>query len=125
MDTIANLLNTIKNSYSAGKSEAIVLDAKINQEILKILQANGYIKDWEKKSEKEIVVRLQYHQKKPAISYLKRVSTPGRRVYCQKKDISRLSGRLGITIISTPKGILNNREAVKAGLGGEVICQLW
>ncbi len=107
--------------------------SKLKYEVAKILENEGLVKKVEKKGRKtkkvfEITLEYQKGEIKkiePVISGLKRISRPGQRIYIRSKEIKRVRGGYGIAIISTPKGIMTNKEARKKKLGGEIICEVW
>lgn len=109
--------------------------SKIKYGIAKILEAEGWIEKAEiAKTEgkknlssvfNEIKIDLKYKNGRPAISCLKKISTPGRRIYASKDELPRVLNNLGIAIISTPRGLMTNKEAKKQGIGGEVICEIY
>ncbi|OVE80688.1 30S ribosomal protein S8 [bacterium K02(2017)] len=129
-DPIADLLTRLRNSVKA-KNINCEIPASIEKEsILKILKSAGYIKNYVRQEEKpqdKLIVEHKYLGKdlKPVLSILKRVSKPGRRVYRKHRDIKSLLGGIGISIISTPKGIMTDVDAKKANVGGEVLCEIW
>ena len=121
-DPIADLLTRIRNAQMAGRSSTHAPFSKIKESICKVLKENGFIQDFSVEKENnfsEIVVRF-------AESYLpldiKRVSTPGQRIYIKHSEIPRVKNGMGIGILSTPKGIMSTRAAKKARLGGELMC---
>ncbi len=128
-DPIADLLTRIRNAQLSGKKKAVIEPAsKIKMNILKILKTEGYVEDVgvKHKNNKEFFeVDLKYDNKKPAISALVRVSRPGQRVYVKKTSIPYVVQGFGLAIISTPKGLMTDKEARKKGLGGELICKVW
>lgn len=124
MDKVGDLLIRIKNSYLASKKEAMVSYSKLNMAICSVLQKHGFIESF-KQENREIKVALKYDDKRPALTNIKRISKPGRRVYQGKKFLPYVYSGLGIAIISTPKGILTDREARKEGVGGEVMAYVW
>lgn len=124
MDKVGDLLIRIKNSYLASKKEAMVSYSKLNMAICSVLQKHGFIESF-KQENREIKVALKYDNKRPALTNIKRISKPGRRVYQGKKFLPYVYSGLGIAIISTPKGILTDREARKEGVGGEVMAYVW
>lgn len=117
---VADMLIRIKNSYFAGSSEALVPLSKINERIAKLLVKEGYL-EAEKIKDKELVLKL----KKGAITGIKIVSRPSLRVYVKKNQLPRVLGGLGIAVISTPAGLLTDKDARVKGLGGEVIFEIW
>jgi len=128
-DPIADLLVRIKNANAAGKKNVIVSFSKAGETIVKILKEENFISSYEVKgdmpAEKCIVVDLIYRRKLPVIANFVKISKPGRRIYSKLKEIPIVRYGKGVTLISTSKGILSNKKAIKYGLGGEVICQLW
>ncbi|MDH7481863.1 MAG: 30S ribosomal protein S8 [Armatimonadota bacterium] len=128
-DPIADMLTRIRNANAAGHESTEVDMSKINLEIVKILQSEGFIKSYEivkGQTHDLIKVHLKYGpRKEKVITNLKRVSKPGLRIYAKKGEIPRVLGSLGIAIISTSKGIMTDREARRLGVGGEVLCYVW
>lgn len=112
----------------AGNDVVLVPTTKMIASLAKVLEKNGYVKSSEIKEgsgQKMLAVNLKYEGKSPVITGIRRVSRPSARVYKTKKDLPTVMGGMGVAIISTPNGLMTNREAKKAGLGGEVICELW
>lgn len=128
-DQVADLLTRIRNANLAGHERVEVMFSRLNLEIVKILQSEGFIKGHEVVKHGEhnrIRVGLKYGpRKEKVITDLKRVSKPGRRVYTKRGDIPRVLGGLGIAILSTSKGVMTDREARRLGLGGELLCYVW
>jgi len=126
-DPIADFLIRIKNGYLAKKTEVSVPYSKIKENLGKILVEEGYLEKLKIKNEKLKIIELtlKYEGKRPALTDVQRVSKPGLRIYVDKTKIPKVLGGLGITIISTPKGLMTDKEARKKGLGGEVICKVW
>lgn len=124
MDSVADLLIRIKNAYLASQKEVAVRRSKLALAILELLKKQGYIDNFKTKG-REILVGLSYSDKTPALSGVKRVSKPGQRIYRGKKLLPSVYGGLGIAIVSTPQGIMSDREARKKGLGGEVMAFVW
>lgn len=119
MDQISNLLTTINNGHLAQKAEVSVANYSMNQRILAILQRAGVIGEMkEDKEKKQIAVKLAKYFR------LKQVSTPGRRVYCRAKEIPFPVRKVGLVIVSTPKGVMTGQEARRINQGGEIICQV-
>lgn len=129
VDPIANLLSIIFNAYRAKKRMAQVPYSRIKKEILMIIQKEGFLEKVEvqgsKVAEKKITMQLKYHGKEPALTGIKRVSKPCRRVYARVDKIPPIRLGSGVTIVSTPSGLMTSKEAKKKNLGGEVICQIW
>lgn len=127
-DSIGDMLARIKNGYLAKAKNVVIPHSTVKEELGKILVKSGYLENSEVKTEnktKILKVALKYEGKKPVLTDIKRVSRPGLRIYVNKKNIPQVLGGLGTVIISTPKGLLTNKEVRKLGLGGEVICKVW
>lgn len=127
-DPIADMLNQIKNAQIISHEEVKIPFSKLKYEIAKILEKEKFIEKIDKPGKKErkvIKINLKYDNKKPAITGLKRVSKPGRRVYFPATSIKSIKGGYGIAIISTSKGLMTNKQAKKEKIGGEVICEIW
>jgi len=128
-DPIADLLTKIRNAIGARHKDLTSPLSGIKQEIVKILKEEGYIKDFsiiKEDGKPHIKVLLKYApSKKSAIAEIKRVSKPGLRVYVGKGEIPKVLNGLGISIISTSKGIMSDRAARDAGVGGELICTVY
>lgn len=128
-DSIADMLTRIRNAQAVKKESVLFPYSKIKWEILNILLKNGYIKKLDttnKKNKKFIEIILKYDKEgTPKISELKRVSKPSRRIYVHAKDIWFFKRGLGIKVLSTPKGILSDKEAKKLNVGGEVLLEIW
>jgi len=128
-DTIGDLLTKIRNAHSANHLVTEVLSSKMRLEIIKILLEEGYIKDYKIERnpvQDRIKIYLKYGpNKEKALTGIRRISKPGLRVYAKKDEIPRVLGGLGISIISTSKGIITGKNARKLGVGGEVICYVW
>lgn len=129
-DPIADMLARIKNGFLARHKSISLPHSQFKEELGNILVRHGFLADLkveqEKKSPKKtMVVKLRYQAKKPALENVKRISKPGLRVYADVKQLAKRPRRLGITVISTSKGLLTLQEAKKAKLGGEIICRVW
>ena len=128
-DPIADLLSRIRNAQMAKHSTVDAPASRLKAEIVRILKDEGYLDDFQTVGEgpKSVIrIRLKYAGTgEKAITGLERVSRPGRRVYCGKDEIPRVLGGLGVTILSTPKGIMTGTACRKAGVGGEVLCNVW
>jgi small subunit ribosomal protein S8 len=127
-DPIGDMFTRIKNAFLAKQEKVVVPHSKMKEAILLKLKENKYIKDFEiieKKPQNEIIVELSYIDDSPAISGFKRISSPGRRLYAGVEEIPSALNSYGITIVSTNKGILTDREARKLNVGGELIYQIW
>ncbi|MEO0139439.1 MAG: 30S ribosomal protein S8 [candidate division WOR-3 bacterium] len=128
-DPIGDMLTRIRNAVMAGKKEVIIEPAsKFKMAILDVLKREGYIEGYRVEGEgvkKRILVQLRYYKGKPVIQYIERVSKPGRRVYVGVDEIPKVFNGLGIAVLSTPKGVLSDREAKKLRVGGELVCKLF
>lgn len=128
-DPIADMLTRIRNANTVYRDKVDVPGSKIKRAIAEILKNEGYIHDYKwTDDDKQGMLRLylKYGDKKQrVITGLKRISKPGLRVYVGKDEIPRVLGGLGIAILSTPKGVLSDRQARAEGVGGEVICYVW
>jgi small subunit ribosomal protein S8 len=130
-DPIADLLTRIRNALRAGHDSVEVPCSRLKESLVKVLIAEGYLQEVKRVKVKEgggellkIVLRFD-KERRPVISKIKRVSRPGRRVYVGTGEITPIRKGLGINVLSTPKGILVDREAKKAKVGGELICSVW
>lgn len=136
-DPIADMLTRIRNSQAVKKRTVVIPYSKMKLEILNVLLKNDFIKSVEKVKRKSkssqtgtgkkfIEIEIKYDKEnQPIISEIKRVSKPSRRVYVQAKDIWPFKRRLGLRVLSTPKGIISDMEAKKLKVGGEVLIELW
>ena len=128
-DIIADMLTRIRNASAMKYKTVDVLSSKMTKEIANILTKEGYIDGFEDKTEgstKLLTLNLKYGAKKEmVITGLKRISKPGLRVYVSANDVPRVLNGLGIAIVSTSKGIMTDKEARKANLGGEVLAYIW
>lgn len=124
-DPISDLLTRIRNGQAAGKAEVTLQSSRVKEAIVRVLKDEGYVTDFvvsKDGARKSLVVALKYHGGKPVIERLERVSRPGLRAYRGKGALPRVLGGLGVAIVSTPKGVMTDREARRAGQGGEVLC---
>ena len=127
-DPITDLLNQIRNAQAVGKAEVLLPLSKIKNEIANILVKEGFIgeaKKTVKGKARVLKITLKYDDGVPAIAGLKRVSKPGQRIYEGFSEIRKVHGGYGMSIVSTSKGLMTNKEARKQKLGGEIICQIW
>src|SRR3989344_5186591 len=123
-DSVGDALIRIKNGYMATKVEVSIPYSKLINGICELLVKEGYIQSVEV-NKKNILVKLKYISHKPALVEVKRISKPGLRVYRGAKKIRRVLNGYGIAIVSTPKGLMTDEQARKAGLGGEVMAEVW
>lgn len=127
-DPIADMLTRIKNAYLARKTVCLVPSSKVKEALAKVLVADGYIEKFEKQEQKpqaNLILTLRYVGKRPALTDVKRVSKPGRRLYATAWQLPRTLGGYGATIISTSQGLMNDKQARAKKLGGELICKVW
>ena len=124
MDPIADALIRIKNGYSVGRVSVEVKFSKLILRLMEVLEKEGYVGKVIKK-DRLITVELRYESRKSAITDIKRISKPSLRVYKGVKDLPRVLNGLGIAVISTPKGLMTDRDARKQKLGGEVLAFIW
>ncbi|HEY7716690.1 MAG TPA: 30S ribosomal protein S8 [Candidatus Binatia bacterium] len=130
-DPIADMLTRIRNASRARHQRVAVPWSRLKENIIKILIEEGYLKDQKKVKAAsgggdEIIIQLKFdRENRPIISGLKRVSTPGRRVYVGANNLMPMRKGLGIHVLSTPKGILVDRTAQRAKVGGELLCTVW
>jgi small subunit ribosomal protein S8 len=128
-DPIADMLTRIRNGLIVRKAFVLVPSSKIKVAIAQILLEEGFIQGYEVTNERpqpNIRIWLKYDAKrKPIVTGLERVSSPGRRVYKGKRDLPWVLSGLGVAIVSTPRGVMTGREARRQGVGGEVLCYVW
>ncbi len=128
-DPITDMLNRLENGQAVNKKTVDIPFSKLKYQIAKVLEAEEFVDSAAKKGrnpKKVIRVNLKYEEDgNPGITNMERVSKPGRRVYTSLKDIKPVRGGYGISIISTPKGVMSNKEAKGAGLGGEILCKVY
>lgn len=129
IDPIADMLTRIRNGLIVRKGFVLVPSSKIKVAIAQILLEEGFIQGYEVTNERpqsNIRIWLKYDRdRRPLLTGLKRVSKPGRRVYKGKQNIPWVLSGLGVAIVSTPKGVMTDREARRQGVGGEVLCYVW
>jgi small subunit ribosomal protein S8 len=123
-DSLSDLLIRIKNGYRANLPEVILPWGRVKEAVVAVLSDSGYVESFAKKDE-ELIVKLKYKGKTPAMTDVKRISKPGVRIYSAAKDLRTISRGIGIGIVSTPKGIMNHKQAQKLNVGGEIICKVW
>ncbi|WP_277285223.1 30S ribosomal protein S8 [Sneathia sanguinegens] len=127
-DPIADMLTRIRNANAAKHASVSIPFSRIKESIANILKNEGYIVDYEIKEEgtkKDIVVTLKFVDGEEVVKGLRRISKPGRRVYSSVDNLPKVLGGLGIAIVSTPKGVLTDKECRKHSVGGEVLCYVW
>jgi small subunit ribosomal protein S8 len=127
-DPIADMIIRIKNAFLAKKKEVIIPHSQVKESMAKILKNNNYISDFkveEKKPQSDILVTLKYMGEDSVITGVKRLSKPGRRSYFAADKIPQALNGYGITIVSTNKGLMIDKDARKQNLGGEALCSIW
>jgi small subunit ribosomal protein S8 len=128
-DPIADMLTRIRNSQLRGKSTVITPASKLRERVLEVMADEGYIRGFEKTTgangHPAIEISLKYYEGEPVIRELKRVSKPGRRVYMGAQDIPVVRQGLGVSIVSTPKGVMSDASARSQNVGGEVLCTVF
>lgn len=127
-DPVADLLTRIRNACSAGHRRVDIPVSKLKTEIAKLLRDNHYIQDYKVLDDGQhgvLRIYLKYHGEAPVIREVKRVSTPGLRRYVKSREIPRVKNGLGMAILSTPQGLMSDRQARQARVGGELIAVLW
>ncbi len=124
MDPVGDALIRIKNGYSVGKVSVVLNFSKLIWNLTKLLQKEGYLSEV-KQDKREIIVTLKYNSRIPVLTDVKRVSKPSLRVYKGVKDLPRVLNGLGVAVISTPKGLMTDKEAKKLKVGGEVLALVW
>ena len=129
-DPLADLLTRIRNGQQAKKDSIVTPTSKLRKNVLSVLEREGYIRgygdeDLGDPKKHYTRIELKYFEGEPAIQYLQRVSKPGLRVYSGANDLPKVRNGLGITIVSTPKGVLSDAEAREQNVGGEVLCQVF
>jgi small subunit ribosomal protein S8 len=125
-DTLADMLTRIRNAQMARKTQVQVPASKAKKAVLNVLQDEGYIGGYSVEGDKKpiITIDLKYFEGQPVIEKIARVSRPGLRVYKQAGEIPKVKGGLGVMIVSTNQGIISDRAARKANVGGELICEV-
>ncbi len=128
-DSISNYLTVIRNAYAARKETCTAVHSRVHMSIAQILKAEGYIRDVRENTDahghKILEMSLKYVDEAPAITGIRRESRPGRRLYYQHREIPRTLDGLGIGILTTSRGVLNDRAARRQKVGGEMICSVW
>jgi small subunit ribosomal protein S8 len=128
-DPLGDMLTRIRNAQMRGKSTVSTPASKLRAWVLDVLLAEGYIRGYERGADERghptLEISLKYHEGRPVIRELKRVSTPGRRVYAGAKEIPSVRNGLGVSVVSTPKGVMSDAAARAANVGGEVLCRVF
>lgn len=128
-DPIGDLLTRIRNGQLRGLAKIKSPNSKLRTRVLDVLQAEGFIRGYTeiefKSGKRELEIELKYHDGRPVIRELKRVSTPGRRVYAGVSELKPHRQGLGVSIVSTPQGVMTDSDAREKNVGGEVLCQVF
>ena len=128
-DPLGDMLTRIRNGQRARKSQIAAPFSRLRLNVLDVLKREGYIRDFRTEKDvsgfDQIAIELKYFEGEPVIRQISRVSTPGRRVYSKIKELPRYYNGLGITILSTPRGVMADHEARDANVGGEVLCRVF
>lgn len=128
MDTVSDALTRIKNGYLSYKREVVLPYSKLVKSIAEVLKKEGYIAEVNEGMEgnfKKLSVTLKYDNRKSVLTDIKRISKPGLRIYKGKLNLPYVLNGLGIAVISTPKGVMTDKEARKEGVGGEILAYVW
>lgn len=128
-DPVGDMLTRIRNGQRAHKSSITAPASRLRASVLEVLRREGYIRGYSQSeigtNIQELKIELKYHEGEPVIKEIHRVSKPGRRVYSKIKDLPRVYNGLGISILSTPQGVMSDTEARAANVGGEVLCTVF
>ena len=127
-DPLGDMLTRIRNAQMRGMDKVVTPASKLRARVLEVLQGEGYIRGYaeiEKDGHKHIEIELKYFDGTPVISEIRRVSKPGRRVYSSKSDIPLVRNGLGISILSTSKGVMSDNTARNENVGGEILCRVF
>ena len=128
-DPLADMLTRIRNAQMAEKVSLVMPSSKLKVAVAKVLKDEGYIRDFEDVEERKgihsLKIDLKYYNGIPVIKKIKRISKPGIRVYSKINDLKKPYGGLGISILSTPKGVMSDQQARKNNVGGEILCEVF
>lgn len=128
-DPLGDMLTRIRNGQRARKSSVTAPASKLRANVLEVFKREGFIRGYTQQEIRpgvnELTIELKYHEGEPVIREINRVSKPGRRVYSRIKDLQRVYNGLGISVLSTPRGVMSDAEARDANVGGEVLCRLF
>ena len=128
-DPLGDMLTRIRNAYGRKKNKVSTPASRLRTRVLDVLKAEGYIRDYSQTDhadgKSEIEIELKYFDGAPVIRDISRISKPGRRVYVSVRSIPTVANGLGISILSTPKGVMTDHQAREANVGGEVLCQIF
>ena len=128
-DPLGDMLTRIRNAQMRKRNSVATPGSKLRARVLDVLKSEGYIRDYGTtdygNGRSEIVIELKYYEGEPVIRRIQRVSKPGRRVYVSVDNLPRVADGLGVTIVSTPQGVMADHEARERNIGGEVLCQVF
>ena len=127
-DPLGDLLSRIRNAQMRNKSKVLSPNSRLRESVLGVLKNEGYIRGYtvvEREGRSEIEIELKYFDGEPVIREIERVSKPGRRVYTSVRNMPRINNGLGVTIVSTPKGVMADHDARDANVGGEILCTVF
>ncbi len=127
-DPLGDLLTRIRNAQMRNKSKVSSPNSRLRESVLEVLKSEGYIRGYavvERDGRSELEIELKYFDGAPVIREIARVSKPGRRVYTSVKNMPRVNNGLGVTIVSTPKGVMADHAAREANVGGEILCTVF
>ncbi|MEE8499116.1 MAG: 30S ribosomal protein S8 [Kiloniellales bacterium] len=128
-DPLGDMLTRIRNGQRVGKSKVRAPASRLRSNVLDVLKREGYIRDYQHHEQRagiaELEIELKYHDGMPVIQEIARVSRPGQRVYSKIRELPTYYNGLGITILSTPQGVMSDQEARAANVGGEVLCRVF
>jgi len=128
-DSLSDMLARIKNAHKANKAFTSCYKSKLNMNVLSVLKDEGYIRDFQdvelRKGINNIKIDLKYYNGTPVIKRIKRISKPGIRVYSKINELQKSYGGLGISILSTPKGVMSDQKARDHNVGGEILCEVF
>ena len=128
-DPIADMLTRIRNAQTVGHTEVSMPASRLKSAIAQVLKDEGYIEEYALRDadggRRELRIGLKYYAGRPVIERLERVSKPGLRVYKDRDSLPKVMNGLGVAIVSTSRGVMTGRQAVEAGVGGEVLCNVW
>ncbi|MFL2821231.1 MAG: 30S ribosomal protein S8 [Alphaproteobacteria bacterium] len=128
-DTLGDMLTRIRNGQTTNKKVVDAPASRFRKNVLEALKREGFIRNFEEKEMRPGInffeIELKYYNGKPVISEIKRVSKPGRRVYSSIKNLQKTYNGLGVSILSTPRGVMSDNEARQANVGGEVLCTIY
>jgi small subunit ribosomal protein S8 len=127
-DPLGDLLSRIRNAQMRNKSKVTSPNSRLRESVLDVLKNEGYIRGYtvvQREGRSEIEIELKYFDGEPVIREIERVSKPGRRVYTSVRNMPRINNGLGVTIVSTPKGVMADHDARDANVGGEILCTVF